>query len=249
MHTSQLKREVCLLQILTFSILKKHIFLLLVLAVCSTSYAGLIISFKHVFNQQGLKLNAAQYSSNTNEKIAFTKLKYYVGNISFVYESGKVYSDSKRYHLLDFEKPASMMWDLEGVPEGKIVRVDFGIGVDSLSNAEGLMDGDLDPMNGMYWAWSSGFINFKLEGNYGDKQNEFKYHIGGFLMPNQSYQSASIPLNLTVEKSKELAIDIYVNLASLFNNAKIESESSILSPSLKAKKYASKLPQMFSSQP
>lgn len=26
------------------------------------------------------------------------------------------------------------------------------------------MDGDLDPLNGMYWAWNSGYINMKIEG-------------------------------------------------------------------------------------
>ena len=79
------------------------------------------------------------------------------------------------------------------------------------------MDGDLDPLKGMYWAWSSGFINFKLEGsclNCGSEK-EFTYHIGGFIAPYQSFQTASIPLNQKIHDF-DIAIGLQVNVGNLF---------------------------------
>ena len=65
-------------------------------------------------------------------------------------------------------------------------KVDFAVwmlfGVDSLLQRSGVMDGDLDPVHGMYWTWQSGYIQFKLEGLLRDSAGERKLelHLGGF---------------------------------------------------------------------
>ena len=60
-------------------------------------------------------------------------------------------------------------------------RIYFQIGIDSLTNVSGDLDGDLDPALGMYWAWNSGYINMKLEGKSSSCKSvkkEFQFHIG-----------------------------------------------------------------------
>ena len=227
--------------------MKKSVVLFSVLLLSIQCYANLTISFKHLFNNEKVVLNSKTYSTAINEDISFDRLKYYIGNITLVYASGKIVKDKNNYHLIDIEQPESALLDLGAVPDGKIIKIEFGIGVDSLSNSEGLIEGDLDPMNGMYWAWSSGFINFKLEGSFSqDKTSKFKYHIGGFLPPNQSYQTTSLPVNAVIKNGEPKALQVDVNLATLFNKQKIGKEAVILSPSKKSHNYSQKLPQLFS---
>ena len=41
---------------------------------------------------------------------------------------------------------------------------DLYLGVDSVLNYNGVHEGALDPINGMYWTWQTGYIHCKLEG-------------------------------------------------------------------------------------
>ncbi|MFM7218204.1 MAG: MbnP family protein, partial [Bacteroidota bacterium] len=52
-------------------------------------------------------------------------------------------------------------------------------------HAAGALGGDLDPTNGMYWTWQSGYINYKLEGflSIEGKEQSFEFHLGGFRSP------------------------------------------------------------------
>jgi hypothetical protein len=76
-------------------------------------------------------------------------------------------------------------------------EIQFSIGIDSLTNVSGAMGGDLDPVNGMYWSWQSGYINFKVEGNSeksGAVHKDFQFHIGGYLKPFETLQTVILPL-------------------------------------------------------
>ena len=60
------------------------------------------------------------------------------------------------------------------------------------------MGGDLDPTKGMYWAWQSGYINFKMEGSCSQclaTKNNFEFHLGGYQQP--FYAMQTIELNTT----------------------------------------------------
>lgn len=217
----------------------------LILISISKGMAGVILSFEHFFEQKELVLDTQEYRVNGDKSLSISLLKYYVGNVEFVYESGKTYSDSTLYHLIDLNDSTTLSWVYPNLPEGELKSIKFGIGVDSTSNDEGLMDGDLDPLKGMYWAWSSGFINFKLEGALeGNTTEEFKYHIGGFIPPNQSYQSTLLAVDLSINEI-EVPIKIGVELADLINEIDLESTLQILSPSLKAKEFSGYLPKVF----
>ena len=62
-------------------------------------------------------------------------------------------------------------------------RISFTIGVDSAHNVSGAQSGALDPANGMFWTWTSGYVMAKLEGRSSVSSlvnNKMEYHIGGF---------------------------------------------------------------------
>ena len=79
-----------------------------------------------------------------------------------------------------------------------IKSISFCIGIDSLASVSGALSGDLDPSNGMYWAWQSGYINMKIEGTSSScktRKNSFNFHIGGYLKPYNAIKKIEIPIN------------------------------------------------------
>jgi hypothetical protein len=122
-------------------------------------------------------------------------------------------------HLLDFKSDSSFLKIL--VPHREIHN--FRFGVDSMLQENGVGEGDLDPINGMYWTWNSGYIQMKLEGKFivdTITSKKFEYHIGGFrnglnvsktrsIRPvrgnNHTYR-AQINLNQVLERFKHKGI-------------------------------------------
>ena len=212
------------------------------------SYASTVqLSLQHLFGEEAFVLVDKEYALAQNETISFTRLKYYLGNVVFSFKDGRTYREGVNYHLIDLEQQESLLVQFNDVPEGQLKAITFSIGVDSLSNSNGLMDGDLDPLKGMYWAWSSGFINFKIEGTLirEETANEFTYHIGGFIAPNESFQMKSIELDKKLENDF-LNIEMDVDLKMLFMGNRRSDLSQIMSPSLKAKEFSAQLSSIFS---
>jgi hypothetical protein len=59
--------------------------------------------------------------------------------------------------------------------DGLVDSITFLLGVDSMQHEKGIMDNGLSPVNGMYWAWQSGYIFVKWEG-YIQNDNEKTMH-------------------------------------------------------------------------
>lgn len=86
------------------------------------------------------------------------------------------------YHLINEEGTASKSFSFFVMPT-QYNSLSFLIGVDSLKNVSGAQTGGLDPLNGMFWTWNTGYIMFKMEGNSPSSSvvnNKIEYHIGGF---------------------------------------------------------------------
>jgi hypothetical protein len=95
---------------------------------------------------------------------------------------------------------------LIGLPNVKYTGLRYTIGLDSSIHLSGAQDGVLDPLNGMYWAWNTGYIHFKLEGeeeNSISKNQRFQYHIGGFSGTNKTMQIIEISFSKKIKLDKE----------------------------------------------
>jgi hypothetical protein len=83
--------------------------------------------------------------------------------------------------------------------------INFLLGVDSLQHELGIVSNGLTPINGMYWAWQSGYIFVKWEGfieSEKEKEKEremqpFTFHLGGFQYPFRCDQNCAISLKKT----------------------------------------------------
>jgi hypothetical protein len=108
------------------------------------------------------------------------------------------------------------------------------------------MGDDLDPVNGMYWAWQSGYINFKLEGKSkicNTRNNVFQFHIGGYMHPNATVQT--VFLNVKNPNKTEINIDI----EKFLNAIDLRTTNEIMSPGEKAATLAKLYQTIFIIQP
>lgn len=108
------------------------------------------------------------------------------------------------------------------------------MGIDSTTNVSGA-GGDLDPTKGMYWTWQSGYINFKLEGKSNlckTRNNEFQFHIGGYLFPFSCVQTIQLDLKPTEEPV------IIIDIKKLLAPIDLSKQNQIMNTGLDAVKFS-----------
>jgi hypothetical protein len=190
------------------------------------------------FNEEYLQLNKVY--AFEKDTLIISNFKFYISNLQYYKNDSLVYTSNKKAHLIDVSDKNSLH-----INENKIFdfdKIKFNIGVDSLTNVSGVFDGDLDPVNGMYWTWQSGYINFKLEGTATHcpaRNNKFYWHIGGYLEP--FYAMREIELDCNINKP----IEIVIQLDELFKNIDVSKIYNVMSPNEKANQIADVLPKIF----
>ncbi len=177
------------------------------------------IVFLHYAGSKILQLDSGLYKNDLSQDFSVTKFKYYIGNITLNTINGKAISFDD-YYLIDEEKPNSKTLSLKNVPTGEYVSISFNIGVDSIDNCSGAQSGALDPINGMFWTWNTGYIFMKLEGisEFSSSPNAtLEYHIGGFKEPNNCIRNVSLPLSnpYSIVPKNRRAIEIKTDVLEL----------------------------------
>jgi hypothetical protein len=141
------------------------------------------LHFEGMVGDSSLVFNTQSYTNANNDTFKVSTFKFYISNISVRRVDGHYYTESNSYHLIDFSNPASCDIALASVPFGNYDSISFMIGVDSIRNVSGAQTGALDPANGMFWSWSSGYIMAKFEGTSPQSTatgHSVTFHIGGF---------------------------------------------------------------------
>ncbi len=172
------------------------------------------IMFDHYVGKQPLQFDSVNYKNGASQAFTVTKFKYYIGDIHLQRKNGAdvVFTD---YYLINEEEQESKKLMLEPLPAGEYAGIEFIIGVDSLHNCSGAQSGALDPVNGMFWTWNTGYIFLKLEGKSPASKspgNFFEYHIGGYKQPANCIRKIRLAFNkvLSGESINELHIKVDV---------------------------------------
>ncbi|MBU3700414.1 MAG: hypothetical protein FGM33_10475, partial [Candidatus Kapabacteria bacterium] len=164
------------------------IFLSIVLAAMSGASAFgqslTLITFRPTYHGEPLSLDDKVYQGANGARINVSMLKFYVSNMRLRTTDGGSMQVGG-HHLLDLsdDETSSISVKMPSTPSSS---VDFTIGVDSILNEQGPQEGVLDPRNGMYWTWSTGYVFFKLEGTVESAtqtKRVFEIHIGGYKAP------------------------------------------------------------------
>jgi len=186
------------------------------------------------YNNEKIVLNKS-YQNNYADNFIINKLQFYISDLRFYSRNKEVLEYHKKYILIDIKNENSLKIS---IPSNLIFdQALFNIGIDEETNKTGAKGGDLDPIHGMYWTWNSGYINFKLEGLY-NNNNEFMFHIGGFMKPYNTLQKVKINKAKEHDNKLELNFDRFLNSLD-FNLDKI------LSPGKNALKSSNMLAKSF----
>lgn len=174
------------------------------------------IIIQHSVGNNPLKSRSERYTNSIGQDFYVSKLKYYISNIILEEVTGKNYHVDTSF-LIDESKPESKKIFLGNLSSQKFHSIEFIVGVDSLHNCSGAQSGSLDPLNGMFWTWNSGYIFFKLEGksSYSNlPDNLIEYHIGGYKEPHNSIRK--IKLSLDAKPTKQIFIN--ADIGKLFSS-------------------------------
>ena len=234
-----------------------HLGLAIILAGCKCKTCAEPISYLVKFSFQN-KVGADQLQFNTTytnphgEPFTVTSFKYYISHISFTTDAGVETDVPDSYFLVD-EKTAASKTFTVSVAGNKFSKINFYVGVDSTRNVSGVQTGALDPANGMFWTWNSGYIMAKLEGVSPvstSPLNGITYHIGGFKtgenVVNKITISLPAPLNISTARPSEIMLNADVN--AWFRGSadvKIATNSFCMNPGAVAMKIAANYMRMF----
>lgn len=203
---------------------------------------NLMIEFDNRVGNLNLVLDSMYYYNSYNQNYSISRFDYFISNIVLINENGSKYiiPQDSSYFLLKESIANSREINLNNVPEGNYVGIEFIVGVDSLRSTMSLdkRTGALDPGGeaaGMYWTWNSGYIFLKMEGRFDDATDTivtpqmFQYHIGGFGGMNNPMMNniKNITLNFGDEKAEVRAshgdegpqVHLYVDASKMLNGA------------------------------
>jgi hypothetical protein len=190
--------------------------------------------FQFVFGSKALKIDSSYVVSQT--QISIETIRFYVSGVALYKGGSLVWKEAESYHLIDALKTESLRIATPEVDADKMV---FLIGTDSLTNVSGAMGGDLDPSKGMYWAWNSGYINFKLEGTSSvcdTRNNAFQFHLGGYAYPNSTVQSVEL---------ERTSNTILVDVKAFLEGIDLANDNTVMSPGQEAVTLAKRTATIF----
>jgi hypothetical protein len=217
------------------------------------TYGSLMVRFENKVGTNPLVLNWITYTNNT-DSFKVTTFNYYISNVKLQASDGSTtYLETESYHLVKADDASTLQFTLTNVPAKSYSSITFMIGVDSLRNVSGAQTGALDPNNGHFWSWNSGYIMAKFEGTSPQSTataNIVLFHIGGFSGVNSALKTVTLPLTQNATVSTSITPRIFVNadLAEWFapNAVSFGTLNTVHMPGANAKKIADNYKKMFS---
>lgn len=193
-----------------------------------------------VFHGENIRLGQI-VSVEQGDTLVLHTLRFYLGHFRWMQKGEVVFSDS-RYCLLDLEQDSTLALTFR-IPENLTFdHLEFTLGVDSLTTVSGAMGGDLDPTEGMFWAWQSGYIHVKIEGTSSNcpvKNHAFAFHLGGYLPPFSTVHQVLLP------GLPGGSVVIGFDLAPFFGQVNWNKKGGIMSPCAEAVRLSGVLAQSF----
>ncbi len=209
--------------------MKEHVFyslfviaaLVAAMAFMVTGKGKLSIQFQNYVEDKSLRLDSVSYKNVLGQPYNVTMFKYYVGNFRLKNIRGREYA-TKGYFLINQEEKNSMQISIDNFPEGEYDTLIFTLGIDSMDNCSGAQSGALDPVNGMFWAWNTGYVFLKMEGKSpasNSTARQLEFHIGGYKEPNNCIRVIRLPLKHAVKigEKKNDIIKVQADVSHLFS--------------------------------
>jgi hypothetical protein len=162
-------------------------------------------------------------------------LRFYLHNVELKHEGRLVWSSADSHYLFDSGVASRLEIPMSISASTPVDEISFVIGVDSALQVNGAHSGVLDPIQGMYWTWQSGYIHWKLETESLDSASDssLTWHVGGYRAPYNSLRVIRYAVN-TASTNYLFTVDI----RRLINDVRGRVPLSVMSPSAHAMKLA-----------
>ena len=181
-----------------------------------------------------------------------SKFRYYISHIAVIDGNNKETYLPDDYYLVN--EADSISKTIELPVTGPITSLSFVIGVDSIKNISGVQTGSLDPANGMFWTWNSGYVFAKLEGQSDISPapaHSFTWDVGGFRQHENAIRKVTLPFDKKMEAGGNTII-IHADILKWFNGVhdlKIARSPTCHQPGTLAMQLADNYSTMFSTAP
>lgn len=175
------------------------------------------ITFRPMHQGNSVRFDDEQVQGANGTRLTFSMLKFYVSNLRVRTTDGASVKIGG-HHLMDLTDDETSSISIT-MPNARIASFDFTVGVDSVLNEQGPQEGALDPRNGMYSTWSTGYVFFKLEGTVesaSQPKRVYEIHVGGYKAPyrNMIDVRCTVPATFSATSS---SCTIDVELAKLLD--------------------------------
>ncbi len=186
---------------------------------------SMVVKFEHLYEGSPFTLNAdTYYKTSGDDSLKFSKFQFYVSNIQLTKTDGSIWIQPESYYFINYAEAQQGVCriTLNDIPAAEYTDIQFIIGVDSTRNVSGAQSGALDPMNGAFWSWNTGYIFLKAEGTYKNgSTGNFMYHIGGFKNANNSNALQTLsynfgPLPVAVNQNAAPQVHYKVDVSKMF---------------------------------
>ena len=166
------------------------------------------------------------YRNAFGEEYSVKTFKFYIHGVELhdSHTNTTVKLDKNDHYLINATDASASLIVLN-VPPASYTAINFLIGVDSIRNTSGAQTGALDPGQGMFWTWTTGYIMAKLEGNspQATTPNQvIEYHIGGFKGNESVIRRVSLNfpqgLQADIKEGGQSSIRINANINRWFSN-------------------------------
>lgn len=196
----------------------------------SDSATGTVdIVVQNVVGAQALVLNTGNYTTEPGDPFTVTTFNYYLSNIRLLRADGTAFVQPESYYLVKQSDAASQRFTIPAVPPGDYTGVTFTIGVDSARNVAGAQQAALDPLNGMFWNWNTGYVFLKMEGTSPRTANgQLVIHVGGFTAPYNAVRPVSPSFNgqvMRVGQGATPQLHLRADLLKLFSGVRLSDAS------------------------
>lgn len=215
--------------------------LIFITSVSSQEKKDFELVFVSNFNQNPIEKNK-WYISKNNDSIQLSTIKFYLTNFRIKNKNSSILLENQ-YHLVDVLNDKNLNLYIPNIHFNNGAYLVFDLGVDEKLNTSGANSGDLDPINGMFWSWQSGYINFKIEGispSCNTRKNKFQFHIGGYQIPYETLRTISFKLDSNKNK-----LVVNLEFSNFFNKINLKTENHIMTPGKDAYTLMNQLVNIF----
>lgn len=201
-----------------------YLFIILPLALLGQESKSLFVQVD--YNNSPLTLGKT-YVSQKGDSLRINKFKCYFSDLKLHFTDGHSETIGKKYTLLDADSLAAAAYKMADFKNSSPGYLELSIGIDSIPNTQGALSNELDVQNGMYWAWQSGFINWKIEGTSSScatHKQHYTFHVGGYKAKQNALRTIRLPFP---QNAKNI---LHIDLAAFFNEISLKTTHTVQIP-------------------